>query len=70
MVVDWFILRGDRYEPLPPGPDGILRSEVFPGPWLDPEALIAGDGLRLVAVLQEGIASSEHAAFVARLASS
>jgi hypothetical protein len=67
-AVDWFALRGDRYEPLAPGPDGILRSEVFPGLWLDPAALIAGDGARLIAVLQEGLASAEHTAFVQRLA--
>jgi hypothetical protein len=67
-AVDWFAFRGDRYEPLAAGPDGILRSEVFPGLWLDPGALIDGNGSRLVAVLQEGIASPEHAAFVERLA--
>ncbi len=50
------------------GPDGIIRSEVFPGLWLDPAAVLARDGARLVAVLQEGLASPEHAAFVERLA--
>ena len=55
---------------LAPGSDGILRSELFPGLWLDPEALISGDGPRLIAVLQEGLASPERAAFVARLAAS
>jgi hypothetical protein len=44
-----------------------LRSEVFPGLWLDPEALVRGDLARVLAVLQQGIASSEHTAFVARL---
>jgi Uma2 family endonuclease len=67
-TIDWFALRGDRYEPLAPGADGILRSEVFPGLWLDPGALLGGDGARLVAVLQAGLASPEHAAFVERLA--
>jgi len=65
--IEWFVLRGDTYEPLLAGADGILRSEVFPGLWLDPAALIAGDGPRLTAVLQQGIASSEHTAFVERL---
>lgn len=67
-AVDWFALRGDHYESLAAGADGVLRSEVFPGLWLDPGALIAGDGPRLVAALQEGLASPEHAAFVERLA--
>jgi Uma2 family endonuclease len=66
-AVDWFVLRGGRYEPLAPGPDGILRSEVFPGLWLDPAALLGGDLARVLAVVQQGTASAEHAAFVARL---
>jgi Uma2 family endonuclease len=68
-AVDWFALRGEQYEPLRVGPDGVVRSEVFPGLWLDPAALVAGDGLRLIAALQQGLASPEHAAFVERLAS-
>lgn len=66
-AVDWFVLRGDRYQPLTPGSDGLLRSEVFPGLWLDPAALVASDGARLVTVLQEGLASPDHAAFIQRL---
>jgi hypothetical protein len=65
--IDWFVLRGSSYQPLAPGPDGILRSEVFPGLWLDPRALLAADLPRVLAVLQQGLASPEHAAFVARL---
>jgi Uma2 family endonuclease len=65
--IDWFILREGRYERLEPGPDGILRSQVFSGLWLDPAALIAGDMVRVLAVLQQGLASPEHGDFVARL---
>ena len=39
---------------LPPGSDGIYRLEVFPGLWLDPNALLAGDTRRLRAVLDLG----------------
>ena len=67
VTLDWFILRGDRYEPLPPGQDGILRSEVFPGLWLDPAALLRGDLAAVLRVVQQGLASPEHAAFLARL---
>ena len=28
--IHWFVRRGDHFEDLPPGPDGIYRSEVFP----------------------------------------
>jgi len=66
-ALDWFVLRGGRYARLAPGPDGLLRSEAFPGLWLDPAALLAGDGARVLAALEEGLASSEHSAFAARL---
>ncbi|MBX6313519.1 MAG: Uma2 family endonuclease [Isosphaeraceae bacterium] len=66
-AIDWFVLREGRFEPLPPGEDGIYRSEVFPGLWLDPAALIRGDLAAVFAVEQQGIASPEHAAFIARL---
>jgi Uma2 family endonuclease len=66
-AIDWLVLRDGRYEPQQAGPDGILRSEVFPGLWLDPAALLAGDGPRLMAVLQQGLASPEHAALIERL---
>jgi Uma2 family endonuclease len=65
--VDWFVLHGDRYERLAPDADGLLRSTVFPGLWLDPAALVGGDLARALAVVQQGVASPEHAAFVARL---
>lgn len=66
--VYWFIARNGRFEEVPLGGDGIYRSEVFPGLWLDPAALLRLDGPRLREVLQQGLASPEHAAFVARLA--
>ncbi len=65
-AIDWFLLRGDQYERLPLV-DGVYKSEVFPGLWLDPEAMVNGDLARVEAVLRQGIASPEHAAFVARL---
>jgi Uma2 family endonuclease len=65
--VDWFVLREGVYEALAPDEAGVLRSEVFPGLWLQPAALWTGDLAAMLAVLQEGLASPEHAAFVARL---
>jgi hypothetical protein len=65
-AVDWFVLRGGRFEPLPLA-EGIYRSEVLPGLWLDPAAVVRGDLARVLQVLQQGLASPEHAAFVARL---
>jgi Uma2 family endonuclease len=66
-AIDWFVRREGQYERLEPGADGILRSEVFPGLWLDPAAMIGGDSARVLAVVLQGIGSAEHAEFVARL---
>lgn len=67
--IDWFALREGVYEPLAPDASGVLRSEVFPGLWLQPAAFWSGDLATMLAVLQEGLASPEHAAFVERLQS-
>jgi len=65
--VDWWELREGVFTPLPLAADGTLRSRVFPGLWLDPAALWAGDAAALLAALQRGLADPEHAAFVERL---
>lgn len=59
--VDWFVLREGVYEALQPDDEGVLRSEVFPGLWLPVDALWAGDLATMLAVLQQGLASPEHA---------
>jgi Uma2 family endonuclease len=65
--VHWFIRRGEKFGELPAGPDGVFRSEVFPGLWLDPHALFSEDRCRLIAVLDEGLATSAHTDFAAQL---
>ena len=66
-AIDYFILRDGRYEPLKPAAKGILQSEVFPGLWLDSASLIAGDLQKVTAVLQKGLASAKHTAFINHL---
>jgi Uma2 family endonuclease len=65
--VRWFVLKDGRFEDLPVEADGIYRSSVFPGLWLDAESLFAEDMDRLVEVLEQGIRTPEHAAFAAKL---
>ena len=66
-AIDWFVLRAGQYERLPVDTDGLLRSEVFPGLWLDPAALVQGELATVLTIVQQGLGSPEHAAFVARL---
>jgi Uma2 family endonuclease len=65
--VDWYVLRGDRYERLDAGDDGVLRSTIFPGLWLDPAALIRKHSETLLEALRRGLETPEHAAFKAEL---
>lgn len=65
--VDWFVLREGGYESLEPDENGLLRSEIFPGLWLQPAALWSADVATLLAALQKGLATPEHATFVEQL---
>lgn len=67
--VEWHALREGGYDVLQPDSAGILRSEVFPGLWLNTRAFFALDVLAVLTTLQQGLASPEHAAFVAHLGS-
>ena len=65
-AIDWRVLRGASYEPLATDERGLLRSEVFPGLWLDVDAMLRGDLATVLEVLRQGFASPEHEAFVGR----
>lgn len=65
--IDWFVLHRGRYEKLARSEDRIFRSVVFPGLWLDADALLRRDMRTVQAVLDRGLESDDHAAFVERL---
>lgn len=67
-AVFWFVNRDGKFEEKPPDADGVIRSDVFPGLWLDPVALVRLNGRRLLEVLRQGLATPEHTTFAARLA--
>ena len=50
-----------------PDRQGVARSNVFPGLWIDVAALVERDGRRLIETVQKGLSSRAHAAFVKRL---
>jgi hypothetical protein len=66
-AIDWFILRDGAYTPLSADAAGIIRSEVFPGLWMDRKAMIERDSSKVDEVLKQGLQSPEHARFVAEL---
>ena len=67
--IDWFYGEAGRYADLEPGADGLCRSRVFPGLWLDREAMVQGNLALVLARLNQGLQSSEHRAFVEKLQS-
>ena len=66
--IRWHQLVKRKYKRMSADSAGIFRSRVFPGLWLDSEALFKNDMAKVLATLQEGIASVEHQHFVAELA--
>lgn len=65
-ALDWFILEGSDFKPLPMV-DGVFKSVVLPGLWLAASALVQGDYATLRQTLEQGLASDEHRLFVSRL---
>jgi len=65
--VDWFVLERGAYVRQQPGSEGLLKSRVFPGLWLDVPALLRSDRRALRAAIERGAADPAHGPFVARL---
>ncbi len=64
---DWFCLRSGKYISLQADELGLLKSEIFPGLWLDKNSLLKGNLAEVFKVLQQGIASADHQEFTAKL---
>ncbi|MBS9383058.1 MAG: Uma2 family endonuclease [Dolichospermum sp. BR01] len=65
--LDWFGLHDSEYILLQPDTEGIIKSQVMPGLWLSVTALLAGDMVKVLEVLQTGLNSPEHTEFLRRL---
>jgi Uma2 family endonuclease len=63
-----FALTPQGFQAAESGPDGVFRSRCFPGLWLDTAALWDLDMPRRNLILERGLATREHAGFVAQLA--
>jgi Uma2 family endonuclease len=62
----WFDLRAGQE--LQPDSGGVLRLQTFPGLWIHIESLFNQDYTALMATLEQGLATPEHAAFITQLA--
>jgi Uma2 family endonuclease len=65
--VFWFVRQRAKYKEVALPADGIFRSREFPGLWLDADAMLRNHRQRVLAALKRGLATPEHAAFVAKL---
>ncbi|WRH66986.1 MAG: Uma2 family endonuclease [Planktothrix sp. GU0601_MAG3] len=62
--LDWFRLREGQYIKLLADSEGILKSEIFPGLWLDEQSLLTGNMAQVLTILQQGIATVDHQDFI------
>jgi len=66
-VVRWFVPEDGTYREVEVDTNGLFKSTVFPGLWLDAPALLRRDVRQVMATLQQGIETPEHAAFMQQL---
>ena len=66
-VVRWFVLQDGTHRDVEADASGMFKSSVFLGLWLDAPALLRRDGRQVMATLQQGLETPEHAAFVQQL---
>lgn len=62
----WWELREEQYQEIAADSEGLLKSTIFPGLWLDANALLRGDMKGVLAALRRGLDVPEHGAFVAK----
>ncbi|MDZ8107204.1 MAG: Uma2 family endonuclease [Nostoc sp. DedQUE12a] len=68
--LDWFRLTEGNYILRESNSQGIIKSEVFPGLWLDKQSLLSGNLAKVIEVLQQGLTTVEHQNFVKQLSDS
>ncbi len=59
----WFYLEAGEYREMAADESGIIRSRAFPGLWLAVNALLSEDLATVLATVQQGTHSPEHAQF-------
>ncbi|MDH3601061.1 MAG: Uma2 family endonuclease [Candidatus Tectomicrobia bacterium] len=68
-AVRWFVLQDGQFQEQQADTDGIFKSTVFPGLWLQQTALLQLEGPQVMEALRQGLEAPEHAVFVQQLQS-
>ena len=63
----WFSLESGAYSELLPAKNGVIRSLVFPGLWLDTKAMLANNWPKILETLRHGMATEEYREFAVKL---
>jgi Putative restriction endonuclease len=66
--IEWWQRRGSQFVALKPDRAGRFKSKAFPGLWLDAATAFDDTPTRMFVTLEAGLASPDHARFVAKLA--
>ena len=64
--IDWLVFSEGQYYSLA-AENGIYKSPGFAGLYLDAQALLEGNLVKVLKVLQQGLTSNEHQVFVQSL---
>ncbi len=65
--IDWFRLKDEKYLKLQADEKGIIKSKIYPGLWLDINALLNGDLVKVLEILKQGIDTYEHQNFCQKI---
>lgn len=65
--IEWWQLQDGEFVSLPVENNSLIKSAVFPGLWLEAQALLRGDLATVLAKLKEGLATAEALEFRQRL---
>lgn len=65
----WFALDSGNYVELPQARNGVIKSNIFPGLWLDTKGMLADNWPKILGTLRQGMETPEYVEFAAKLKS-
>ena len=66
-IFDWFCLQDGEYIKLKPDEKNVVKSQVFPGLWLQLNSLLNFDLAKVITIVQLGLNAIEHQEFVRQI---